>query len=110
MVKQKNNGPRITYERQTVQAMIAIYFKQFSDEEHQKEREEIERYAMKRLDFCQFGDDKPTCKTCPVHCYSKKYREKMKVIMIYSGPRMLIYHPLMSIKHFIKEHQRPIND
>jgi hypothetical protein len=27
----------------------------------------------------------------------------MKLIMRYSGPRMMIYHPIMSVEHFVKE-------
>lgn len=83
--------------------MIAIYYKQFKDDSYQKEQEEVLSYAMTRLSYCQFGEEKPTCKVCPVHCYKKNYKEKMKTIMRYSGPRMLMYHPIMSIEHFVKE-------
>ena len=58
-------------------------------------------YAEVRLDKCPFGQDKPTCSNCPVHCYKADYRQQAKVIMRYAGPRMLIRHPLLTIAHYI---------
>ncbi len=103
MARKINDGPKINFEKKTVAAMIDIYYKQFKDEEHLAEREDVLSYAMTRLNYCRFSEDKPTCKVCPVHCYKKSYQEKMKLIMRYSGPRMMIYHPIMSVEHFIKE-------
>ncbi|MGO3732398.1 MAG: nitrous oxide-stimulated promoter family protein [Vagococcus sp.] len=103
MVRTQNNGPKITVERQTVSAMIALYYKQFSDDSHKIEEQDIHDYAMQRLSYCQFGEKKPTCNVCPVHCYKKTYQEQMKKIMRYSGPRMLVYHPVMTWKHMTKE-------
>ncbi len=103
MAREINNGPKISFERKTVQAMIDIYYKQFKDDEHNLEKLDVESYAMKRLSYCQFGEEKPTCKVCPVHCYKKSYKEKLQQIMRYSGPRMMIYHPIMSMEHLIKE-------
>lgn len=103
MVRAINAGPKITFEKKTVTAMIDIYYKQFSDEDSLLEKEDVLAYAMTRLNYCRFGEEKPTCKVCPVHCYKKSYQDKMKKIMRYSGPRMLIYHPIMSVEHFFKE-------
>lgn len=104
-MRAKNNGPRISTERETVLAMIDLYYRSKNDADAILEQEDMTNYAMKRLDFCQFGEDKPTCRVCPVHCYQKTYRLKMKEIMRYAGPRMLIYHPLISWKHFVREWQ-----
>ena len=59
------------------------------------------RYAEVRLDKCPFGQDKPTCSNCPVHCYKANYRSKAKAIMRYAGPRMLLRHPALTIAHYI---------
>ena len=56
-------------------------------------------YARVRLDKCPYGEEKPTCANCPVHCYKPQYRAKARQIMRYSGPRMLFRHPLMAIAH-----------
>ena len=58
-------------------------------------------YANVRLDRCHFGENKPTCAQCPVHCYQRDRREQIKVMMRYAGPRMLWHHPIMSLRHWL---------
>lgn len=58
-------------------------------------------YASVRLDRCRFGQEKPTCANCPVHCYAGQRREQAKVIMRYAGPRMLWRHPYLSLMHWV---------
>ena len=56
-------------------------------------------YAEVRLEKCPYGDDKPTCSNCPVHCYKPVQRAQAKEIMRFAGPRMLLRHPLLAIAH-----------
>jgi hypothetical protein len=56
-------------------------------------------YANVRLAKCPYGDDKPTCAKCPIHCYKPVRREQVRTIMRYAGPRMLLHHPLLAITH-----------
>lgn len=56
-------------------------------------------YAETRLEKCPYGVDKPTCANCPVHCYKAEQRAQAKMIMRYAGPRMLLYHPFLTIAH-----------
>ena len=56
-------------------------------------------YAHKRLEHCKFGEDKPSCTRCPVHCYKPAMREQIRQVMRYSGPRMLLHDPIMAIRH-----------
>lgn len=58
---------------------------------------------MVRLDRCKFGNEKPTCKKCPIHCYKPDMREKMRAVMRWAGPRMMLYHPKEAIRHLIRE-------
>ena len=58
-------------------------------------------YAARRLERCVFGDDKPTCANCTVHCYSRDMRERVRDVMRYAGPRMLLRHPWLGISHVI---------
>ena len=58
-------------------------------------------YSEKRLLSCMYGDSKPVCKECPVHCYSPQRREQMKRVMKYSGPRMIYRKPGYAIVHII---------
>jgi hypothetical protein len=56
-------------------------------------------YATRRLERCVFGDAKPTCANCVVHCYSADMREQVRVVMRWAGPRMLLRHPVLGIRH-----------
>ncbi len=62
---------------------------------------ELSEYARRRLERCVFGDEKPTCANCLVHCYKDDMREKVRVMMRWSGPRMLLHHPVLAITHQI---------
>jgi hypothetical protein len=59
-------------------------------------------YADTRLEKCPYGDEKPTCVNCPIHCYARAEREQMKEVMRYSGPRMLLKHPILAIRHMLE--------
>ena len=56
-------------------------------------------YAEVRLEKCPYGEDKPTCANCPIHCYKADRREQARAIMRYAGPRMLLRHPILAIAH-----------
>ncbi len=58
-------------------------------------------YAEKRLLRCMYGDLKPVCKHCPVHCYSPHMREQMKLVMHWAGPRMIFRKPVFAVMHLI---------
>jgi hypothetical protein len=60
---------------------------------------ELFEYATRRLERCVFGDVKPTCANCTVHCYSTVKREQIRVVMKWAGPRMALRHPILSIVH-----------
>ena len=56
-------------------------------------------YASRRLDRCVFGDAKPTCANCLVHCYSAVMRERVRSVMRWAGPRMIFRHPVLALFH-----------
>ena len=58
-------------------------------------------YAHQRVDKCIFGADKPVCAECKVHCYKKDMREKVREVMRYAGPRMLLRYPVLAVMHMI---------
>src|SRR5450756_212026 len=64
-------------------------------------------YAQRRLQRCVFGDAKPNCAKCVVHCYSKHMREKIRIVMRWAGPRMLLRHPVLGVLHLLAD-RRPI--
>ena len=56
-----------------------------------------------RLSRCPFGENKTTCRLCPVHCYKPEMKKRMQEVMRYAGPRMLLYHPTAACRHLWKE-------
>jgi hypothetical protein len=58
-------------------------------------------YAAKRLAVCTFGEEKPVCAKCQVHCYGKAMREKVREVMRYAGPRMIWRHPWLALMHVV---------
>lgn len=63
-------------------------------------------YASRRLEKCPYGPAKPTCAKCPIHCYKPQPREFAREMMRYSGPRMLLRHPWLSLTHFADKARR----
>lgn len=94
---------RIEEEKHTVRLMIALYCRHNHGSENLcPECEELFNYAAQRLDKCQFRLRKPTCQKCTVHCYKPSMREKIRVIMRYSGPRMILHNPVAAIRHLLR--------
>lgn len=60
---------------------------------------ELMDYASKRLTHCRFGEEKTFCKHCPVHCYNREMRARIRSVMRYSGPRMMLHHPWTALDH-----------
>ena len=57
------------------------------------------RYARERIIRCPRMDVKSFCSACPVHCYSMDMRAHIREVMRYSGLRMLLHRPLMTLHH-----------
>lgn len=96
---------RIDKEKEIITLMIKLYCKKKhrgSNGELCNECRELEEYANKRLTYCKFGNEKSSCKKCPIHCYKKDMKEKVKEVMKFSGPRILIYNPKEYIRHIFK--------
>lgn len=66
-------------------------------------------YAEVRLEKCPYGEDKPTCANCPIHCYKPARREQARAIMRYAGPRMLLRHPILAIAHKLDGFRRALH-
>ena len=95
---------RIKEEQHVVEQMIRLYCrKKEGYNELCPGCQELLQYATARLERCKFGEDKPTCKKCPIHCYRPQMKERMCEVMRWAGPRMIWYHPVAAIKHVIRE-------
>lgn len=94
---------RLTRESIIVSAMIKKYCKSNHSQvaANCTQCSDLLNYSNKRLFHCKFGNQKPACKQCKVHCYSPEKRESIRVIMRWAGPRMLYSHPIFALMHFI---------
>ncbi|WP_062265612.1 nitrous oxide-stimulated promoter family protein [Endozoicomonas arenosclerae] len=94
----------LLFEHNTITAMTRIYCR---DHHVDRQREqglcqeclEFVEFAGFRLSKCPYGQVKPVCQNCPIHCYQKDMKEKARIIMRYGGPRMLLRHPVMAVRH-----------
>jgi hypothetical protein len=105
-----NTGhPRIRREKKTIEAMVRIYCKNHHEGQSElcPECNELLEYAKKRLDKCPFQEKKTTCGKCLIHCYQPQMREKVKKVMRYAGPRMLLHHPVLAMHHAIDGFKKP---
>lgn len=97
---------RIDREKKTIKLMIDIYcHKNHGNDKGElcEECAELLEYAHKRLSFCKFGENKSTCSRCPIHCYKKDMKEKVKEVMKFSGPRLIIYNPVELVRHALNK-------
>lgn len=101
-------GGRIDEEKRTVELMVRLYCRRKEGNRQLCDGcREVLRYAGERLLKCRYGDGKPTCKQCPTHCYRPDMRQRIREIMRYAGPRMIIYHPVAAVRHLFREAMKP---
>ncbi len=91
-------------EKRIVSLMIRLYCKKKHGfkKELCPECKELCDYAMLRSDNCPFMETKTFCSNCKVHCYKPDMREKIRRVMRFSGPSMMLYHPIMALRHLIE--------
>lgn len=102
---------RLDKERKTIKTMISMYCKNAHEPKSEfcEDCLELFDYASNRLDYCRFGENKPTCEKCPIHCYKPEMREKTRKVMRYAGPRMIYTHPIMGFRHLFKKMKKKKN-
>lgn len=89
-------------EIEVVTLMIEIYCKKNHGTKTLCENcEKLKEYSITRSNKCPHIENKTFCSSCKTHCYSPEMREQIKNVMKFSGPRMILYHPIVSIKHII---------
>lgn len=103
------SGQRLEREKKTIAAMLAIYCRDHHGRQQGlcEECAALLDYAQRRLDRCPFQEAKPACNRCEVHCYSAIQRERVRAVMRYAGPRMILPHPILSLWHLI-DTKRPV--
>ncbi|MCK5248396.1 MAG: nitrous oxide-stimulated promoter family protein [Spirochaetaceae bacterium] len=93
---------RLSSDAETLQVMISLYCrKRHGSNNLCPECSELTEYAADRLANCPFGEDKPVCRDCLVHCYEPKFRERIREVMRYTGPRIIFRHPIIAFRHLL---------
>jgi Nitrous oxide-stimulated promoter len=98
--------------KKTVQTMISMYCRVNHNKKEKvsgklcRDCLELEQYALLKLRRCPYGENKPNCPHCPVHCYSQEKRERISLVMRYSGPRMVLKHPILSTYHLYNKFRK----
>jgi len=88
--------------------MIALYCRKNHKSLYNRKRKEmcpdcaeLAAYAIARSQHCPHIKEKTFCSACRTHCYSPQMRDKIRKVMRFSGPRIMLYHPILAIWHVI---------
>ena len=100
----KNIQTKREREKQMVSQMIALCCRR---NHHTKgalcpDSAALNDYARQRSDRCPFMETKTFCSNCRVHCYKPEMREKIRAVMRFSGPWMILYHPVAAVRHVVE--------
>ena len=96
---------RVERERRTVAAMVRIHCRgrHGANGSLCPDCSALLGYAEARASRCPWLPDKPSCRTCSIHCYRKEMREKIRAVMGYAGPRMALRHPWLALRHALDD-------
>lgn len=96
---------KIEKETKTIKIMLKMYCQEFHSTSGSlcDDCEDLLAYSRQRLESCPFKDNKPKCAKCHIHCYKQSEKNKIKSVMKFSGPRMLLKHPLLTMQHLIQK-------
>lgn len=61
--------------------------------------DELLNYSLQRTTRCPHVEKTLFCVNCPTPCYKPDMKEKMRIMMKYSGPRFFFSHPLIVLEH-----------
>lgn len=104
----KGNEMQIDQKRQREKEVVSLMIRLYCKKKHQTKEglceacTNLDSYAKLRSDKCPFMETKTFCSNCNVHCYKPEMREKIREVMRFSGPRMMLYHPVLAVRHVIE--------
>ena len=92
---------RLQKEQQVIETMIRLYCK---GNKHAggalcEDCQALCEASKTRLAHCRHGEQKTFCGQCKTNCYPPILQENMRAVMRYSGPRIMLYHPIMALRH-----------
>lgn len=91
-------------DKKTLRIMIGIYCRRKEGNKELCARcRELLAYAEQRIEHCPLGNAKVSCRVCTIHCYSPEMGKRIRIVMRYSGPRMMLYAPITALRHLLRE-------
>jgi hypothetical protein len=106
--RERHDARRLAREARTIQVMIGMYCcgNHGTRDGLCSDCQALQDYALGLLERCPYAGSKPTCANCPIHCYSPEMRERIRTVMRYAGPRMLLHHPLLALGHLVDGYRK----
>lgn len=59
----------------------------------------LAEYSCTRTQVCPRTAVKTFCKNCPIRCYEETEQEEIRTVMRFSGPRIMLHHPVDGVYH-----------
>lgn len=101
-MKEKKIEKRRENEKQVVRAMITLYCRRNHHDPGGglcPECAALADYASARTAHCRRIPIKSYCHRCPHPCYKPAMQEQIKEVMKFSGPRIMLYYPVLATRH-----------
>ena len=100
MMDEKKISRKLQHERRIVADMIALYCrKKHSTKELCDDCRTLAEYADRRTMACPKMAEKTFCSQCKSHCYRQDMRERIREVMRFAGPRIILHHPIAALRH-----------
>lgn len=92
---------KISRKKSIVSLMIKLYCKKHHNAPNPPcdSCDELIDYSHQKIEKCPNIEANTACSNCKIKCYNQSRQEEIKKVMRYSGPRMILYHPIAAIKH-----------
>ena len=81
--------------------IITLMIHLYCQHHHDINEKELCQYAINKINKCPIMETKTFCSQCSIHCYQKDKQKQIKKVMLYSGPLMIFYHPIIAIRHLL---------
>lgn len=91
---------RLENELKTAKVMIKMFCRRRHGRDLCVDCRDLMNYVEKRLEKCPHGPGKPACSKCEIHCYKPQMRARIREVMRFAGPRMILTHPVLAFRHW----------
>ncbi len=89
------------FKKSVLTTMVELYCRKNHSGKLCKQCQELLEYSFMRIESCPLLKKVIFCSSCEVHCFKESKSREIKKVMRFSGPRMILYHPLLALKYWI---------